>query len=169
TAAPRSARALAPASDRVMPVTLCPRRTSSATRGRPIAPLAPATKTFMVILPRWRPVLLPRPLAVELFSSKDDASGGLVTEGPLHRHLPGDTGGGRNSYSGNSVHRSRGVDAERMRGRARHRIRTTRPAWARQTPRRAIARHPCSTRFATRPTTAQGTRPVARFGPNHRV
>src|SRR5262245_43035909 len=47
TAAPRAARALAPASDRVMPVTACPRRTSSATSGRPIAPLAPATNTFM--------------------------------------------------------------------------------------------------------------------------
>ena len=47
TAAPRSARAAAPASDRVMPVTACPRRTSSATSGRPIAPLAPATKTFI--------------------------------------------------------------------------------------------------------------------------
>ena len=50
TAAPRSARAVAPASDRVMPVTACPRRISSATSGRPIAPLAPATNTFMAAL-----------------------------------------------------------------------------------------------------------------------
>src|SRR6185312_15721261 len=51
TAAPRSARAVAPASDRVMPVTACPRRTSSATSGRPIAPLALATNTFMAASP----------------------------------------------------------------------------------------------------------------------
>src|SRR5262245_63072152 len=51
TAAPRSARAVAPASDRVMPVTACPLRTSSATSGRPIAPLAPATNTFMAASP----------------------------------------------------------------------------------------------------------------------
>src|SRR5689334_7583483 len=51
TAAPRSARAVAPASDRVIPVTACRRRTSSATSGRPIAPLAPATNTFMAAPP----------------------------------------------------------------------------------------------------------------------
>src|SRR3954453_11442251 len=56
TVAPRSARTLAPASDRVMPVTLCPRRTSSATSGRPMAPLAPATKTFMAVTP-WSVLL----------------------------------------------------------------------------------------------------------------
>src|SRR3954462_10680105 len=59
TAAPRSVRARAPAWERVMPFTVCPRRTSSAMSGRPIAPLAPATKTFMVILPRrWGGLLL---------------------------------------------------------------------------------------------------------------
>src|SRR3954467_2533324 len=34
-----------------MPVTACPRRTNSATSGRPIAPLAPATNTFMAASP----------------------------------------------------------------------------------------------------------------------
>src|SRR5436309_10949490 len=51
TAAPRLANAVAPATDRVMPVTACPRRISSATSGRPIAPLAPATNTFMAASP----------------------------------------------------------------------------------------------------------------------
>src|SRR5579883_2339487 len=47
TAAPSDARTFAPASDRGMPLTACPRLTNSATRGRPIAPLAPATNTCM--------------------------------------------------------------------------------------------------------------------------
>ena len=37
--------------ERVIPVTAWPWRTNSATSGRPIAPVAPATKTFMVVSP----------------------------------------------------------------------------------------------------------------------
>src|SRR5262245_55681493 len=90
TAAPRSARALAPASDRVMPVTVCPRRTSSAMSGRPIAPLAPATKTFMVMLQFWWGVLLPRRrdrhfLGVAgVQDHRQEAGPGLATRVPGH-------------------------------------------------------------------------------------
>src|SRR5262245_19041928 len=55
TSAPSSLRPRAPASTRVIPVTAWPCLTSSAISGRPIAPVAPATKTFMVDL---RSVLL---------------------------------------------------------------------------------------------------------------
>src|SRR5262245_2574899 len=50
TSAPSSFRPCVLALERVIPVTAWPWRTSSATSGRPMAPVAPATKTFMVVL-----------------------------------------------------------------------------------------------------------------------
>src|SRR5262249_49609176 len=47
TAAPISASLRPPTSERVIPVTSWPRRSSSAMSGWPIAPLAPATKTLI--------------------------------------------------------------------------------------------------------------------------
>src|SRR3954454_18370998 len=49
TSAPSSFRPCALALRRAIPVTAWPWRTSSATSGRPIAPVAPATKTLMVV------------------------------------------------------------------------------------------------------------------------
>src|SRR6516162_1814423 len=50
TSAPSSFRPCVLALRRVIPVTAWPWRTNSVTSGRPIAPVAPATKTFMVVL-----------------------------------------------------------------------------------------------------------------------
>src|SRR5262249_49423879 len=50
TPAPSSFMPFVLASERVIPVTAWPRRTSSAISGRPIAPVAPATNTLMVVL-----------------------------------------------------------------------------------------------------------------------
>src|SRR5207247_11106489 len=47
--APSSTSRARPRSDFVVPITWCPPAVRFATSGRPIAPVAPATKTFIVI------------------------------------------------------------------------------------------------------------------------